>query len=223
MDVVYVVRDGGNPELCYSLRSLANLPHNQVWIVGHAEPWLRNVRVIPTRQGLGKQHQVLRNWQATLGESGISDPFVVMADDIFVVEPVDELLPWHRGSLRAHADEGRGQDRHAGLMRTADLLTTLGVDDPLSYETHTPMLVDRQGWAEAIAYCAEDPYLAPKSLYANIADAGGVHGFDVKVHDDAHPADGPFVSTSDRSFARQPVGKWIRDRFPTPSPYELPR
>ena len=51
MDLVYVVRDGANPELRYSLRSVAvNLPHDRVWIVGHVPAWITGCETVPTVQ-----------------------------------------------------------------------------------------------------------------------------------------------------------------------------
>ena len=47
MDAVYYVRPGDrNDELRYSLRSLANLPHDRVWIVGHTPPWVTGIESI---------------------------------------------------------------------------------------------------------------------------------------------------------------------------------
>jgi hypothetical protein len=223
MDVVYVVRTGGNDELRYSLRSLANVTHDRVWIVGHAEPWLVNVGVIPTPQpGVGKQEQVQANWAAMLDHPVISDPFIVMNDDIFITEPVAELIPWHRGPLAKHAAESPERPRNAGLARTVDLLKGLGVDEPLSYETHTPLVVDRKGWAAALEHCAADPFMVPKSIYGNLAHLDGYYGGDVKVHsDDAKLPIGPFLSTSDRSWARHRAGWLVRDLFEQPSRYEV--
>lgn len=221
MDVVYVVRTGSNDELRYSLRSLRNLAHDKVWIVGHAEPWLRNYGYLATRQDGVSRRNAWQNLSAAASHRHISDPFVLMNDDFFVTAPVEDLIPQHRGSLLGHAAEGNG-DRHSGLARTATLLRGLGVAEPLSYETHTPMVVAREGFAAAVEMCASDPHLAPKSIYANLAGLGGINGGDAKVHDTSEeiPA-GPFLSTSDRSWARHPVGRLIRDMFPDPSPYEV--
>lgn len=248
MDVVYVVRPGANPELRYSLRSLVNLPHGAVWIVGHAPAWVRGCRVVPVDQRAEKWENVRRNWSALLADPGCPDTFMIMNDDMYVMRPVDELPVWHHGSLDAHAATASGVGYGPGLARTAALLRrtcTCTIDQrdqaaidvesgcaahrssptgPLSYELHIPMLVERTGWAAAIDAKWADNRIAPRSLYGNTAGLGGEYHPDVKVRTDADPIpDGPFLSTDEASFGPYLVGALIRDTFPAVGPYEAVR
>lgn len=224
MDLVYTVRHGSNAELRWSLRSVAaNLPHDRVWIVGHVEPWLSGVLSVETRQGgVEKPTQVCRNWQAFVDRADCPAEFVLMNDDFFVMQPVAVLPVWHRGPLAEQAAAGNRSPYLEGLDRTARMLRAAGVAEPLSYELHIPMLVDREGWRVALREKHRDPRLAPRSIYGNFADLAGaeLHA-DVKVSTRAEqiPA-GPFLSTTDFAFQQMPVGSHIRLSFPRPCVYE---
>lgn len=63
-------------------------------------------------------------------------------------------------------------------------------------------------------------HIHKRTLYGNVVGIGGwqAHDFKVKV---GGGRDWPFLSTSDASFRAQPVGAYIRERFPDPSPYEV--
>lgn len=224
MDLVYTVRHGSNAELRYSLRSVAaNLPHDRVWIVGHVEPWLTDIRPVETRQGgVDKPAQVCRNWQTFVDRPDCPAEFVIMNDDFFVMQPVDVLPVWHRGPLAEQAAAGPRSPYLDGLDRTARMLRAAGVAEPLSYELHIPMLVDRAGWRVALREKHRDPRLAPRSLYANFADlpSAELHA-DVKVSTRAQKIpDGPFMSTTDFAFQQLPVGQHIRQAFRRSCLYE---
>src|SRR5690606_40329879 len=94
MDVVYLVRPGNrNEELRWSLRTLVNLPHDRVWIVGHLPNWIdrHKVQYLRTEQYELKHTNTLNNLATACDHSDISDRFVLMNDDFFVLQPVDQL------------------------------------------------------------------------------------------------------------------------------------
>ena len=97
-DVVYFVRKGDqNEELRYSLRSLVNLPHRKVWIVGHTPAWVTGVESIPGNVFREKWWNVVDNLRlAALHVK--AEQFVVMNDDIFLMRP-PSLAPCYRGPL----------------------------------------------------------------------------------------------------------------------------
>lgn len=230
-DVVYLVRGGRNEELRYSLRSLYHLPHDRVWVVGaNPPPWLTGVERIGVRQQQYKFADVPLKLLAACRHPEISDPFWLFNDDFFVTRPVDGFPLLHRGPLRAQMACGWGESYRQGADRTARLLVSWGHRDDglLSYELHMPLWVRKREFVEAWQRAQFVDFTIPtcfRSLYGNHAQLGGREVDDAKVRDcDSLPdPDAPAVSTTDRTFARGEVGRWIRARLPDPSPYERNR
>lgn len=222
-DVVYFVRPGDdNPELRYSLRSLTNIDHGDVWIVGHKPSWVRNVRHIDYEAdpSLSKWENVT---EATrLAVEQLPDEWVLFNDDFFAVKPTRVPL-WHQGRLKTVARPGNGATWRAGKYQTARLLQSWGCDI-IDYELHVPMPVDNEGMREALRRTSgRIVALQRRSLYANLVEAGGEHHVDVAVgQGGSWRFDWDWVATNDVSFRSCEVGERIRDLFPTPSPFEGP-
>ena len=99
-DIVYVVRAADkNEELRYSLRSLANLPHAKVWIAGYCPSWVQGVGVIPVKSRTHGHQHAKASLRAACEHPEVSDEFVYMNDDFFVMQPLDELPVMHRGTV----------------------------------------------------------------------------------------------------------------------------
>lgn len=228
-DVVYVVRPGDdNEELRYSLRSLRNLPHGEVWIAGHCPPWLTNVHRIPVPPAESKYASSTANLRAAADHDGVAERFVYCNDDFFIVEPLAEVPALHRGpvgDVLAHyrTKYPDGMDYVDGMAATARLLDDhFEITDPMSYELHVPMVLERSKVRVALDTAAEWGVRAlhKRTLYGNLWRVGGSQVEDCKVHDYRSPwPAGPFVSTCDSSFAGA-HGRTIRRLFPDPSPYE---
>lgn len=238
MDLVYTVRTGDqNEELRYSLRSVArNLPHDRVWIVGHCPPWLTGVEHIPTEQTATKWQNARANLYAACTHPDVSDRFVLMNDDFFVLSPivdVDAALALNMGPLVDVLERFRAARSHGpyvdGMANTLDLLRDWGYPDPLSYELHVPAVVDKAILADVIdrANAADTGALSlhVRTLHGNVAGVGGETIADVKL-----PSFGgvtpdrlarPFLSTNDRTFkkARRALERIIGGG---PCRYEIP-
>lgn len=230
MDVVYVVRPGdNNEELRYSLRSLANLPHDRVFIVGHTPPWVRNVTSLQTIQAGTKYANSTRNVLTACGTDEVSDPFVLMNDDFFIVRPIGEVPTLHRGPVADVVTEYRVRYRRiasqyiVGMTETRDLLLELGHTKPLSYELHVPLVVHKEAMSKAIETATVAGLEVPhkRTLYGNLAGVGGTQARDVKViYRAAVHVPSPFVSTSDMSFHEGWIGRKLRGMFTEASRYE---
>lgn len=225
-DVVYVVRPGDhNQHLRYSLRSLEHLPHGRVWIAGYCPSWAVGVGRIPVEQTGSKYRNSTANLRAALEHPDVSDRFVLFNDDFFVMEPVNELPVLHRGPIRCVEDYYVARRSGAylrGMRETRGLLESIGYDEPLSYELHVPMLVDKAGMLAALDTGRHLDVLHKRSLYGNLAGLGGAETTDVKVMHRGPRFDRtlPFLSTMPDSFANGAVGQLIRKTFSRPSPYE---
>jgi hypothetical protein len=237
MDVVYLVREGErNDELRHSLRSLVNLPHDAVWLVGYRPSWVDPAAVlhIPTVQGqeVARKHEnTWVAWWAMAETRGISDDFILMNDDFFIMRPVVELVNEHAGPLLDWID-AMGNIRTVARMRhTITALAGAGrATSLLAYETHAPMVLNRHGLAEAMAFGqayrnrALSPPLCKRSLYGNYHGVPAVLAPDQKVRDNLTvPRRAPIISTSDTTWKYGKVGQFVAAAFPEPSLYERVR
>lgn len=227
-DLVVPVRQGAvNEPLRYALRTwAANLPHRKVWIVGHRLPWLAGVEHIPTVQrGLSKYTATTLAVRKACEHPDVSSTFLLCNDDFFVMEPIAGGMPvLHRGLMRDveayYASRASGSYLR-GMRETRDLLASLGVDDPISYELHVPMPVDKVGMLGALDLGRDLTVLHKRTMYGNLARLGGEQISDVKVlHRGPTLPPGPFLSTMPDSFASGFVGQRIRRAFPKPCRYE---
>lgn len=233
MDIVYVVGPGErNEALRYSLRSLSLLTHDRVWVAGFCPPWVTGVGRIPVRQTTSKYRNSTANLRAACQHPEVSDAFVYMNDDFFILEPLIEVPVLHRGPLSEFLRRQPRQlparrpqmNYRGGREATARLLAELGFSEPLAYEPlHTPMPMTKAGMLEALDAGARLPVLQYRTLYGNLAGIGGSASVNHKIAErHGLPEPGwPFVSTDDGAFDRGAVGKLLRQRFPVPGPYEM--
>lgn len=225
LDAVYVVGpQKRSEELRYSLRSLAaHIPHRRVWIVGHKPRWVRNVHHIPRAQFSSKWTNSTENLRAACSHPDVSDRFIYMNDDFFALAPVPGIPVAHRGPVAeviARTPMGRYR---AGAAATMRLLQTLGIKEPLSYELHIPMVVDKARMLEVLnlPQARRIPVLHKRTLYGNLTGVGGEQWQDVKIASrtgDLPP--GPWVSTTPESFTNGLVGRRIRAALPDVCRYE---
>lgn len=230
MDVVYIVRPGDdNEELRHSLRSLVHVPHDTVWIVGHRPPWVTGVEAVQTIQHGTKHDNSTRNLLTACNVSAVSDTFLLMMDDVFITHPIDHVPVMHRGPaadvLRMYELRFRrgGSPYVAGMRETYEWLRRHGHRDPISYELHTPLPVTKDGMKRAIQAGIGAGLRVPhkRTIYGNLEHIGGTRTCDVKIHTkEMRPVPGPFVSTMDASFAGGWIGRYLREMFPDPGPYE---
>jgi hypothetical protein len=222
-DVVYVVRPGEkNEELRYSLRSLQNLPHGKVWIAGHCPKWISDeVGRIPVVSRIRGHTHAKASLRAACEHPDVSEQFVYMNDDFFVMQPIEGLPVMHRGSAMEMIQSRRmGSSYIRALEKTRRLLIERGIAEPLMYDLHAPMLVTKAGMLEALDL-ADSQLLHERTLYGNLHHLGGERRQNHKIRRrDSGWQTWQFLSTNDSGFASLPVGKHIRGAFPSMGPYE---
>lgn len=220
-DVVYLCREGENEELRYSLRSLVNLEHRGVHVVGGVPRWYSGPR-IAVRPAGDKHVATDRALRAAVESDAVSDPFVLFNDDFYVMHPGGPVEPRHRGPIRdlvvrLEGELGQRSRWTAGMLRTAMLLEDLNLST-LSYELHLPILVHKEPMLRTLELTAM--YGGQKrSVYGNLAGLGGALSDDVKVYRAGMPLPvGRWLSTSDFGF--QHVQGLLMTRFDRPSEWE---
>lgn len=228
-DLVVPVREGAaNTQLRYALRSwAANLPHRRVWLIGYRPPWAADVGHVPTRQTGTKYANTTAAVRAAIEHPDITDRFILCNDDFFVMTAQPAELPvYHRGPVEDveayYATRGNGAYLR-GLRETRDLLVGLGHPDPLSYELHVPLPVDKAGMLAALEAGRHLDVLHKRTAYGVLAGIGGEYMADVKIlrrGPRAFDAGSPYLSTMPDSFAHGHVGLHIRRAFPQACRYE---
>lgn len=231
MDIVYFVREGDdNEELRYSLRSLKNLPHRKVHIVGYKPSWVTNVNHIDIAQDKGgKNLNTTHNMEMAAYELSVSDDFILMNDDFFIMKQLSELPHYNRGTIKELEKYYSQFDSayYQGMVDTREYMEELGLgDNLLSYELHIPMIFNKNNVIDMFSqYYGDAPpvsVLHKRSLYGNMYNYGGETIKDVRVYkiDGQFDKNSTFLSTEDKIWAESEVGIFIRNKFPEKCEYE---
>jgi hypothetical protein len=227
MDYVYICRAGSNEELRYSIRSVvAYANYNKIWVIGNKPDWYIGDYVHVPDSG-GKFHNIVSCTKAITEIEEISDDFVLMNDDFFFLKPVGDMPTYHGGSLREKANKyvDLGSKRYGTLLlRTYNNLVKQDIRNPIDYDIHLPMPMNKQKLKNSI-----DKAYFPRSGYGNINNVGGVSINDVKIYSNKSPLSNrsydfkngkiPFISTEDDSF-KEIYDAILKDLFIIPSQYE---
>lgn len=225
MDFVYMCRAGKNEELRYSIRSvIKNAPVDNIWVVGDKPDWYVG-DFIKTKPVGNAYENVRNNLKHVIDHPNISDDFVLMNDDFFIVRKLNSVSHYHGGLLIKRAErhqELAGPNQYSNLlMRTDTFLRKRGIKEPLSYELHVPMQLNKIKLSETI-----DLPSKIRSTYGNIHRIGGEEIDDVKIYShpffqiDSSSIDNgtPYLSTEDGAFHQ--VRDYLANLFPEPSQYE---
>lgn len=228
MDAMYVNRDGENPELRYSLRTLRqNVDHNEVWVFGGAPSWLdtNEVNYRHRHQSNNVYQSARDHLKAACNSAEVSDPFLLFNDDFFAMRHVGEVPVYHRGSLEALLAEFTTSKTPwaKGLHETAAFMARQGMlEGAMSYDTHLPLVIHKEPMREAfrVAKSMRGPAIHLRTLYGAIANLGGEYHPDPKVLRRSFPfPTGAWLSSSPETY-RATVEPVLRYLFPDPCPYE---
>jgi len=183
MDFAYICKDGPNEELRYSIRSVCqSFPESNIWVVGGKPDWYVG-NYIRVEQNLSKYKNAAENLTAICNSNEISDPFILMNDDFYIIKKIDKVLNFHGGSL---LEKSRFYERLSGgnnyvrkLYTTYKKIKSIGIEDPLDYELHVPMIMEKEKLKEVLKN--KDQFLW-RSVYGNMFNVGGIQMEDVKVY-----------------------------------------
>ena len=234
MDIVYLVKNcTENEELTYSLRSLVNLPHDKVFIVGGLPSNLNrdNLVHIQVIQGNNKYANTTHSLRTICQNNCLSDDFILMNDDFFVLEPIKDVvkeLNLCRGKISDVIYDYQVRYGHLdnpyinGMKQTKIFLEDIGFKEPLSYELHIPIVMNKHKVLKMFDMPNLDSVrvLHKRSLYGNLYFKGSAVINDVKVlRNYFYPLGSKkFVSTEDDTFYR--VRPFLKSLFPEKSEYE---
>lgn len=229
-DVVYLLSASGlangGEEFRYSLRSLQNLPHRRVVVIGAAPDWV-DVEVVRFPNIDGDKWANLAAKVALIRHLDLSDIVYVLGDDHFVTEPKGDLQPMYTGTLRRRiaALEATRRPTSVYLARfreTLELLTEAGVQEPLNFNLHAPLVLARHQLRGPL-----DRPVHAATLAGNLQDLDPVElAYDWKVTSPAElstwqRSNFGFLSSQDSTFVTSGVRDYLSARFPHPSTYEV--
>jgi hypothetical protein len=219
IDVVYVYKQSGNgDELKHSLRSLRNLTdfNGKVFVVGDSHKWFSDEIIhIPCPSKTRNFYlDAEEKWLKALSDERISDNFIAMNDDMYITESTS-LPVMHQGYIKDNLS--RISTHTKALMHTGEYLKSKGIDEPLSYAGHVPMLMNKAKRLEVSSIVkptlnTEKPLLA-RTVYGNLFNIGGEYYEDRKSRN-SYLMEGTFIST-------QYFVPSLSKMFPKKSRYEV--
>lgn len=206
IDIVYPVRKlaEGNSELRYSLRSVAkNLPHRNIWVIGEEIEWLSS---IVRRIDLGENGAAFANVNRKLMEAVenplISDPFIFMMDDIFVMQEIREIPYYAIG--RTLSERLRRYDEYGTYARDlqdAQNILWFERKEEIDFEAHAPIIFKKAGLQRILTRWPESGHR--RSLYGNFFKKKPTYVDDFKIYGaDEEPKKAPYISTCVESWNR---------------------
>jgi hypothetical protein len=192
MDFVYICKDGDNEELRYSIRSvMASFPDAKVWVVGGKPSWY-NGNFIFIQQRSAKYINAINNLKTICSSEDISEEFVLMNDDFYIIEKIKSIETFHGGLLLDKINLYKKITTKSGYIhkmeKTFDKITDLGLSNILDYELHVPMVMEKQKLKSVLKHGSEFLW---RSMYGNMFSVGGTEMQDVKVY-----IEGPLVAKS---------------------------
>lgn len=235
MDIVYLVKESEtNEELVYSLRTLVNIPHDKVFLVGGCPKEINKEKIIhiPTRQSHNKYQNTTNSLEIACRDERISEEFILMNDDFFILKPIRDPqteLNLNRGTIREVLKEyNTNHSPYAnnyviGMWQTMIFLEEIGIKEPLSYELHIPTVMAKNRVLRAFQLPGIHSVrvIHKRSLYGNLFKTGSQKTEDVKIrrkNDPINP-ESKFLSTADDTW---PIVKpFIHGLFPEKGVYEL--
>jgi len=230
MDYVYVCRPGDNEELRYSIRStVANLPEGRIWVVGGKPNWYTGDFIEVEQKGNGHGN-VWTQLEVICKNEEISDDFILMNDDFFTIKKLDKVEYFYTGTMQKMLGHYAESDQtNYGYQRlfnkTYMHLSRRNVSNPLDYELHVPMPMNKQKMLAVLNHKT-----LHRSTYGNVYRVGGTQGYDVKVYSnkelkgkfcDIELSEVSYLSSHDSNFDFL-LDFILKDMFPNPSTYESP-
>lgn len=228
VDIVYVYKHGEHNglELKYSLRSLKNIPHNNVYIFWDKPDWAKNIIHIPMKdEKWTKFKNVRAKYKAICLHKEISHSFILMNDDFYIIKPILEIPSYVRWPLK----EVLQWLKESIWSKTRFFKAIYNVFRKFPkgncYSLHIPMVMNktkllnimRRFWNTLT--CKRSLYWNYYNIPAKISPywdckVWGDNKIDIKEWQE-------FFSTNDDSIIRKDVLKVLNGFFPEKSEYEI--
>jgi hypothetical protein len=229
MDFAYICKVGQNEELRYSIRSvLCSFPDANIWVVGGKPDWYCG-NYIEVKQVGHMYTNMFNNLKAIYDSNQISNNFILMNDDFFIMDKVKKIDYFYGGTLdekiESYKDMIGSSSYVTRLSDTNNRLRKYKIESPIDYEMHIPFPMEKKKLKKILE--SEYKYLV-RSMYGNLNSVGGKKVKDVKLYShgglikksfDYENNKTKFLSTTDESFFQ--ILEMLKEKFSTPSSCEI--
>jgi hypothetical protein len=228
IDLLYILKentDWQNNEIRYSIRSAEkNLEQmGNVFIIGSC-PVFVNKEKITFVEYPDKDHNKLVNAINKIEEAcrdcRLSERFILMNDDFFIMKPVSEVKNYSRGTMEETKARHRSKTGYyyRAICDTLDFLKEMGYENPIDYETHTPMIFEKTKFLKAVKEMKRyRKGFVFRSVYGNMFEVPCEKRPDVKIYSILNIkkiGDNDMISTSDTIVLHPKFQDIMRTLFP---------
>lgn len=235
IDVVYILGKGStwsDNEIRFSLRSVdINLEHRGIFIIGDRPDFIntRFLTHIPAEDiHTEKLKNALHKLKIACLDSRISDDFVLMNDDFFILKKLPMIRYLYKctlkQSLKAHpAKSGYYYD---AIKDTLDFLKKHNVKQAKDYSVHYPIIFNKEKLLKVIELIEnQEKQLLLRTVYCNMYEVKSEKKRDVKIRNLSDLKDDYFkssrvISTSPRVVQYPEFYRFITGRLSMRSKYE---
>lgn len=221
------VRAGENEELRYAIRTwVANgglKRRDQLFVVGDLPEWIKGVEYIPGNRMYDAPRNVYDNIRLACDE--VPGEAIVVNDDFFFLRRLDPRRIGARGTLADHISITNQNTPWGKSLRSTMkfLQRQAGIQEPLSYELHRPLLIDTHGMAKSLRIAERVTPTNPpqwRTLYGNLYSIEAEIMPDGKVYREGDECASDVLSTTDRSWEMNALAKKIPQMFTRKSRFE---
>lgn len=221
MDVVYIFREGVKDSIAlrYSLRSLVNIAHDKVYLVGDKPDWVQNAVHLPVKDkySLGYYRLKAVNTWTKINDAcstDVSDSFILFNDDYFVLKKVEHIPYYYRGQVSV---------QNKTPYQQSVQLSVKTFKNAYHFGTHTPIVYGKSRFLALSALYPIHMGLDHKIVYCNHYDVSPTERMaDCKIRNiNQLKFDGKFISTSNAVEADPLFEERMSIIFPKKSEYEL--
>lgn len=236
MDLVYILGKGSrwkNNEIRFSLRSVEkNLKHRKVFVIGYKPDWMTGVIHVPMNDPYQhKQKNAIEKIRLACKNSEISEAFILMNDDFFLLQNCGESFPGFTYKTITDLMDNhstKGGYYYRAMKDTIGLLREANIGD-VNFEIHAPIVFEKTKFlqmTDAINWM-ETGYLF-RSIYGN---SFGIKTEELEQDCKAYDWYGvpiiarrsPILSIADAVALHPKFQKFIQERFPEKSHFENAR
>lgn len=229
MDIVYAIKSWPSDciELRYSLRSLRNIPHGNVFIIGYKPERVRNIIHIPFRDDPKyKAKNVIEKIKLACQDPRLSDTFVFMCDDFYIRIPITDVPYYWKWYISQHLQirENMKKKWRSFFTFSCDVIRKTFKLTDKDFENHFPFIYEKDKYLKMLDTYDFSTWNLYRSAYCKLYGIPGEYHRDCKLALSNYKKRdlSQFTFFSSRNdFAKTEKFVMIMDRlFPDKSEYE---
>jgi len=233
LDIVYILRNSGtrwmNNEIKYSIRSVErNINFRNIFIVGGLPLFFDSKKInhiVADDPYSNKLKNAIYKISLACNDERISENFVLMNDDFFFLKKVEKIDYFNKGKLEVSKKNHstKGGYYYRAICNTLETLKDMGIDDPIDFEVHYPIIINKKKFLETINKISDIDGLLFRSLYGNLNNIKSKYRRDVKIFDIKQfnrSKRNDLISTDERVVTSDKFQKWIKEKFKEKTVYE---